>query len=240
MRIHRLATDRLADAAAAALAGRLREAVERRGRASVAFSGGRTPAGMLDALAGHELPWSRIHVLQTDERIAPDGDADRNLTLLVTHLTDAVGLPDTNLHPVPVGAGSPAEVAAGYAHVLADVCAGVLDVVHLGLGTDGHTASLIPGDPAVDTADRDVAATGPHTTGTSGPRRRITLTLRAIDRARRRMWLVAGDAKRPALTRLLDGDRTIPAGRVRRDATDLYTDLHSDLDIPTPPTRRSP
>lgn len=232
MRLHQVAPEALADRAAGAVAAVLREAVHRRGRASVAFSGGATPAPALDALVGAQLPWDRVHVLQTDERVAPFEGSARNLRLLLDHLIAPAGIPPGNVHPIPVDDLDPETAASRYAQVLQEVCAGVLDLVHLGLGEDGHTASLVPGAPAADVVDRDVVATEPI-----GGWRRVTLTRPAIDRARRRLWLVAGGRKRAALDRLVAGDPDLPSGRIRRGGSDLFTDL--DLSAAAPPAHRT-
>jgi 6-phosphogluconolactonase len=184
-------------------------AIEERGRFAVAFSGGSTPAGMLAALAGRPLPWDRVHVFQVDERVAPAGHDDRNLNSLV----DTLGavLPEGNLHPMPVEADDLEAAAARYADELAEVAGGELDLVHLGLGDDGHTASWPPGDPVLG-AGADVALAGPYE-----GRRRMTLTPPAVNRARRVLWLVEGEKKASMLARLLEGDEELPAAAVRRD-----------------------
>lgn len=220
MRVSQHTANDLASATAASVARRLRHAVTTRGRAFVAFSGGRTPTSMLDCLADQRVPWQHVHVLQTDERVAPAGDPARNLRLLTDHLVGRVDLPARNLHPIPVEVDAPEAAADAYAALLQEQCGGVLDIVHLGLGEDGHTASLFPGDPVVQVEDRDVAVTRPHDGW-----RRVTLTRPAIDRARWRCWLVAGPRKRPALRRFIAGDRDIPSGQIRRDASELFTDL---------------
>jgi 6-phosphogluconolactonase len=191
------------------------EAVARRGTFAIAVSGGRTPVGMFRLLAGDDaLPgwfadppvvvpgWSRWGIWQVDERVAPDGHPDRNLTALVASLpVDARAV----IRPMPVTEPDLDAAAARYAASLP-----AFDLVHLGLGDDGHTASLVPGDPALDVVDRDVALTGEYR-----GRRRMTLTYPVLDRAPLVLWLVAGEDKAAVLPRLLEGDPTIPAGRVR-------------------------
>ncbi|HEX2028957.1 MAG TPA: 6-phosphogluconolactonase [Nitriliruptorales bacterium] len=196
-------------------------AVAERGRFTVAFSGGSTPAGMFDELVDHDLPWPRVHVLQVDERAAPDGHGDRNLTLLRQRLLDRVPVPSDNVHPMAATDDDLERAARQYADTLRTTCGDppVLDLVHLGLGTDGHTASLILGDPVLDVDDRDVAATGPYRGW-----RRLTLTLPVIDRARRILWLVAGAEKAPAVRRLVDADASIPAARVSPGRAILLVD----------------
>jgi 6-phosphogluconolactonase len=209
-------SDTLAARAADHVAAQAEEAVRERGRFTVAFSGGSTPARMFDALAERKLPWDAVHGFQVDERVAPDGHPDRNYTDLAARLLDRVPVPPENIHPMPVTANDLEEAARAYAADLAEVTGdGVLDLVHLGLGDDGHTASWPPGDPVVDAVgpdDPDVAVVGPF-----NGRLRMTLTPKAVNRARAILWLVDGAAKAPVLARLLAGDPAIPASRVRRD-----------------------
>lgn len=207
--------------AAALIAVLARESVAERGWFLLAVSGGTTPRLMLRLLAGEGLPWPRVHLFQVDERVAPAGHPDRNLTHLSASLIGAVALPAENLHAMPVAALDLEEAAARYAAELRGVAGSpaILDLVHLGLGVDGHTASLVPGDPALQVTDADVAAAGPYQ-----GRRRITLTYPALDRARRILWVVTGPDKAPTLERLRLGDRTIPAGRVRSERAVIIAD----------------
>jgi 6-phosphogluconolactonase len=190
------------------------EIVSVRGRFSVAVSGGTTPWQMLRALADEEVPWGGVHVLQVDERVAPDGDPDRNLTHLRESLLERALLPPEQLHAMPVGDADLEAAAERYARTLEEVAGAppVLDLVHLGLGPDGHTASLVPGDAVLEVRDVDVALTGQPYQG----RRRMTVTYPLLDRARRLLWLVTGSSKVEMLKRLCDGDASIPAGRVAR------------------------
>jgi 6-phosphogluconolactonase len=207
--------DAVARRAAERIAASLRAAVAARGAFAIAVSGGKTPWAMLRALGEiADLPWAQAHFFQVDERVAPPGDPDRNLTHLRESLLARAPLPPANLHAMPVEARDLDAAAAEYARELARVCGtpAVLDLVHLGLGPDGHTASLVPNDPVLDVRDRDVATTGPYQ-----ERRRMTLTYPALDRAREILWLATGADKAPMLARLRDGDRAIPAGRVRSD-----------------------
>lgn len=207
--------------AALVIASDARDAVVSRGRFVMALSGGRTPWMMLRVLADFELPWDKIHIVQVDERIAPAGDQDRNLTHLREALQSHAALPPDHIHPMPVEAPDLSLAARSYEETLQGLAGipAVLDLVHLGLGADGHTASLVPGDPALDIRDADVATTRPYQ-----GRNRMTLTFPIINRARRILWLVTGREKADALARLRDGDRTIPAGRVRRDAALILAD----------------
>jgi 6-phosphogluconolactonase len=211
----------LARRAAAFVAAQARAAVAQRGRFLLAVSGGATPAPMLRALAGEDVPWALVHLFQVDERLAPRGDPDRNLTQLEAVLLARVPLPPAQVHAMPVEEADPEAAAGRYARALQDVAGApaVLDLAHLGLGGDGHTASLVPGDPVLDVTGADVALSGPYQA-----RRRMTLTFPALDRARRILWVVAGAGKREALDRLRQGDRSIPAGRVRTDRALLFAD----------------
>lgn len=201
-----------ATAAAAEVARDARRAVAERGAFALAVSGGRSPWQMLAALAGHDVPWAQTTIFQVDERIAPAGDAQRNLVGLQRALPPSC---PARVVPMPVEADDLDSACLAYARALPER----MDLVHLGLGADGHTASLIPDDPvlAVDTAD--VALTG-----TYQGRRRMTLTYPAIARARAILWLVTGSDKREALARLLAHDRSIPAGRIDNDDQVLVCD----------------
>lgn len=196
-------------------------ALQHQERFAIAFSGGRSPALMLETLAGAELPWAQIDVFQVDERIAPSGDAARNLTGLIDNLAARVALPAGNLHPMPVEGDNLAEAAIDYQRLLVEQLGlpPILDLVHLGLGADGHIASLVPGDPALLVDDRDVAVTQPYQ-----GRQRLTLTYPMLNRARRILYLVTGADKKDAIARLMAGDPTIPAGRLRQDNALLILD----------------
>jgi 6-phosphogluconolactonase len=187
----------------------------------MAVSGGRTPWLMLRALADEQVPWENVHVFQVDERVAPEGDPDRNLAhLRESLLAHAPLLPD-HIHAMPVEVPDLNRAARQYAVALREVAGSppVLDLVHLGLGPDGHTASLVPEDPVLDVTDEDVAVTRPYQS-----RRRMTLTFPIISRARRVLWLVTGREKAGALVRLRDGDPSIPASRVRQDRALILAD----------------
>lgn len=213
--------DAVAGKAAAIIADAARVAVTSRGRFIMAVSGGRTPWLMLRALARSELPWSQVHVFQVDERVAPAGDPDRNLAHLRESLLDRVPLSPDHLHAMPVEAAELGRAAEQYALTLRDVAGSppVLDLVHLGLGTDGHTASLVPGDPVLDINDADVAVTAPYQ-----GRRRMTLTFPVINRSRFILWLVIGGEKAEALVHLRDGDRSIPGSRVHQNGALVLAD----------------
>ena len=210
--------------AAEVIAGEARAAVKARGRFTVAISGGRTPWLMLRALSSLDVPWKNVHVLQVDERIAPAGHADRNLTHLYASLVAHDQPGREQIHAMPVESSELDDLkgaAARYVQTLVDIAGSppVLDLVHLGLGPDGHTASLVPGDPVLDITDADVALTGVYQ-----GRRRMTLTYPAINRARRVLWLITGEDKAAMLVRLCRGDPAIPAGRVRQDHAIVIAD----------------
>jgi 6-phosphogluconolactonase len=212
----------VAHEAARVIAAEARSAVAARGRFIVALSGGRTPWHMLRLLAAQDLPWKAVQVVQVDERIAPAQDPDRNLTHLRESLLDHAPLTPDQVHPMPVEAADLEAAAQRYARTLARLAGTppVLDLAQLGLGPDGHTASLLPQDPVLQVTDRDVALTGFYQ-----QRRRMTLTFPALNRARRILWVITGADKAAMLARLRDGDRAIPAGRVRREQALVLADL---------------
>jgi 6-phosphogluconolactonase len=209
----------VAQRAAALIAAEARSAVSARGRFTMAVSGGHTPWLMLRALSGEDVPWKNVHVVQVDERIAPAGDPDRNLT----HLNESLHAPlrPDQILAMPVESPDLDAAAALYATTLGAIAGTppVLDLVHLGLGPDGHTASLVPGDPVLEVTSADVALTGVYQ-----KRRRMTLTYPIINRSRRILWLVTGSEKVEMLERLRKGDVSIPAGRVRQDQAVLFAD----------------
>lgn len=207
----------LADADAVArrgarfLAGRARGTVSEGGRFTLALSGGRTPGAMLRHLREEDVPWDRVEIWQVDERIAPAGHPDRNLTGLAGSLPARAA---RCLHPMPVEEPDLEAAAAGYAGSLPDR----FDLVHLGLGDDGHTASLVPGDPVLESRE-PVALTGEYRC-----RRRMTLTYGVLNRAEQLLWLVVGADKAGPLRRMLEGDRSIPAGRVDAERSLVLAD----------------
>lgn len=211
----------VANRAAERIAQVAREAVAERGRCALAFSGGTTPWRTFRALAEEDVPWDRVHLFQVDERVAPSGDPERNFFHLKEALIDRIGIPSANVHPMPVEEEDLGEGGRRYETILRQIAGAppVLDLVQLGLGEDGHTASLIPGDAALQIVAADVAVSGIYM-----GRRRMTLTFPAIDRARHILWLVTGAGKAEALERLRAGDRSIPAGRVRSDRAVLLAD----------------
>ena len=211
----------VAKQAAAVIAEEARTAVTARGRFVLAVSGGNTPWIMLRALASEDVPWEHIHIVQVDERVAPAGNADRNLTHLRESLLEHAPLDPGQIYAMPVEGADLEGAAARYARTLSEIAGtpSVLDLSHLGLGPDGHTASLVPGDPVLEVADRDVAITGMYQ-----ERQRMTLTYPILNRSRKIMWVVTGAEKVPMLKRLQDGDISIPAGHVRRDQALILAD----------------
>ena len=200
--------------AAEAVAAFGRESVEARGELNLALSGGKTPWAMIGQLGEmEEMPWEQAHIYQVDERVAPPGDEARNLT----HLVQMLSLDhQAALRPMPVTSRDLELSAAEYeVHVPEH-----LDLVHLGLGPDGHTASLVPGDSVLEVYDRRVAMTG----GLYEGHRRMTLTYPALNAARQILWLALGEAAREPLAKLLAGDTSIPAGRVENENMLLVTD----------------
>ncbi|HEU4706480.1 MAG TPA: 6-phosphogluconolactonase [Solirubrobacterales bacterium] len=190
------------------------EAAAERGRFAFAMSGGRSPWAMLAILGElEEMPWDRTELFQVDERVAAPGDEARNLTHMVLGLSMDH---QPALRPMPVTQRDLGAAAREYEASLPDR----FDLVHLGLGPDGHTASLVPGDPVLEVTDRKVAVTETA----YQDHRRMTLTYPALNGARRIVWLVTGSDKREALQKLLAGDESIPAGLVHNDNVIVVAD----------------
>jgi 6-phosphogluconolactonase len=219
-----------AHAAAALITTEVRAAVTARRQFVMAVSGGHTPWIMLSALASQPVPWEAVHVVQVDERVAPEGHPDRNLTNLRESLLRNCPLRPDQIYPMPVESPSLSSAAAEYAATLRNIAGSppVLDLVHLGLGPDGHTASLVPGDPVLDVADTDVAITGIYQ-----GRRRMTLTYPVLNRSRRILWLVTGGEKVSMLQRLLQADHSIPAGRVQQQNALVMADRAAARELKT-------
>ena len=213
--------DSVAREAAALIAGAARTAVRERGRFVMAVSGGHTPWVMLRALANEEVPWDGVHLVQVDERVAPAGDPDRNLTHLKESLLQHAPLAPAQVYAMPIESDDLKAAAKAYSATLTRIAGSqpVLDLVHLGLGPDGHTASLVPEDPVLNVSDVDVGFTGVYQ-----GRRRMTLTYPIINRSRRVLWLVTGAEKIEMLTRLRNADPAIPAGRVNPERALVFAD----------------
>jgi 6-phosphogluconolactonase len=212
--------DLVARAGASFTAAEARAAVAARGRFIMAVSGGSTPWKMLSALADEPMPWADVHVVQVDERVAPDGDPDRNLTHLRESLLAHCPLVPEQVHAMPVEWPDLEAACERYALTLREIAGSpaVVDLAHLGLGPDGHTASLVPGDPVLNIS-ADVALTAIYQ-----GRRRMTLTYPLLNRSRLILWLVTGHEKTDMLLRLRDGDRSIPAGRISRQQSVVLAD----------------
>jgi 6-phosphogluconolactonase len=211
----------VAQRAASIIAEEAWGAIAARGLFVMAVSGGHTPWIMLRDLAAMGIPWRAIHIVQVDERVAPAGDADRNLTHLRESLLTHAPLPPDQVYAMPVESTDLERAAKDYAETLRRVAGDppVLDLVHLGLGPDGHTASLVPGDPVLHVDDADVALSWPYQ-----GRRRMTLTYPILNRARKILWVVTGSEKAEMCQQLVAGDPSIPAGRVRRDTALVLAD----------------
>ncbi len=215
---------------------------------TLAFSGGRTPQAMLVALARLDLPWHKTHVFQVDERIVPNDDPRRNAHQLTAALGTLLG-PRLHLIPtaisrrsarqVPGGSDSDGpdpdaallgELAAAASSALVEVIGrdGSIDVVHLGIGDDGHTASLVPGDAALEARTLGYTFTGEYQ-GT----RRITLTYPELRRASNLCWLAPGSNKAPMVAKLLAGDPSIPAGRLSDRPGAVFTDCMPSREVNT-------
>jgi 6-phosphogluconolactonase len=214
-------SESVAHRAACVIADAAWDAISARGLFVMAVSGGHTPWMMLRDLSAMGIPWRAVHIVQVDERVAPEGHADRNLTHLRESLMSGGRLPSDQLYAMPVESPDLDAAAEFYAQTLGKIAGAppVLDLVHLGLGPDGHTASLVPNDPVLQVRNVDVALTGPYQ-----GRRRMTLTYPVLNRARRVLWVVTGAEKALMVNRLLNGDRSIPAGRIRSDEALLIAD----------------
>ena len=217
MALHELEVVPDADAAAerfaALIAMRVGALVAAVGECSLALSGGTVPWHSFRLLADEVVPWESVEIFQVDERVAPTGDEARNLTHMEESLPPAVW---ARMHPMPVDSADLEAAAAQYAQLLPER----LDLVHLGIGPDGHTASLVPDDAVLDVRDSDVALTATEYQG----RRRMTLTYPMLDRSRELLWLVVGESKAEPLRLLLAGDPSIPAGRIRAEKSLVVAD----------------
>ncbi|HUO80000.1 MAG TPA: 6-phosphogluconolactonase [Steroidobacteraceae bacterium] len=230
MRIHVLPTaEAAAERAAEWLRAEIGRATAARGRCLLALSGGRTPWRMLHDLRRLRVHWHGVEVFQVDERLVAASDERRNARQIADRLIAPDALPPTAFHGMPVEHQPVADGAADYAALLAERCGKppVLDVVQLGLGADGHTASLVAGDPLLADDAHDVGVSIAY----QGVRR-MTLTLRVLNAARHRLWLVTGADKARALRALWDGDASAPAGRVAREAAFVYADAEAAAALP--------
>ena len=193
-----------------------------RGPIGVSLSGGSTPRALYGLLAAppylDRVPWDRLHLFFGDERFVPPGDSRSNYRMVTDAMLSKAPIPPANVHPVPTEGLSPQQAADAYAAELArfygaatlDPARPLFEVTLLGLGANGHTASLFPGEPVLDDTAHWVAAVSPP-----GEPTRITMTYPAIDSSRQVAFLVAGAEKKEMLARLRAGDTGIPAGRVK-------------------------
>jgi len=214
-------SESVAQRAASIIAEEAWEAIARRGIFVMGVSGGQTPWLMLRDLAAMGIPWRAVHIVQVDERVAPEGHPDRNLTHLRESLLSHAPLPPEQIYSMPVESADLERAAADYAQTLRRIAGQptVLDLAHLGLGADGHTASLVPDDPVLDVDDADVALSGPYQ-----GHRRMTLTYPILNRARKILWVVTGGEKAEMCRRLLAGYDSIPAGHICRDRAFVVAD----------------
>ena len=211
----------VAEAAAAYLAQQITATLATKSTFSMAISGGRTPWEMLKILAKADLPWQRVNLFQVDERVAPDGHADRNLTQLFQAIAGTPMVTQLRIFPMPVLAADLEEGCREYTQVINEVTEGKgLDLIHLGLGSDGHTASLVPGDGVMEVQDRLVACTQNLYQG----RIRMTLTYPLLNSAKQLLWIVTGSEKQEMVKRLLQQDPSIPAGSIRQENALLLVD----------------
>ena len=213
--------DKVAAGAAAYLEQEIREALAHQKSFSLAISGGRTPWEMLKILSKVDLPWKRVNLFQVDERVAPDGHADRNLTQLFQAIAGTPMVTQLRIFPMPVLAEDLEEGCREYTQVLDEITEGRgLDLIHLGLGSDGHTASLVPEDGVMEVQDRLVACTQ----NTYQGRIRMTLTYPLLNAAKQLLWIVTGSEKQEMVKRLLQQDPSIPAGSIRQENALLMVD----------------
>ena len=213
--------EQVAARAAAYLEQEIRDALTHQKSFSLAISGGRTPWEMLKILSKVDLPWQRINLFQVDERVAPDGHPDRNLTQLFQAIAGTAMVTQLRIFPMPVTAEDLDASAKEYAEVLDEIKEGKgLDIIHLGLGSDGHTASLVPGDGVLEIQNRLVACTQNPYQG----RIRMTLTYPLLNAAKQILWIVTGSEKKEMVQRMLQQDPSIPAGSIRQENALLLVD----------------
>jgi len=213
--------DQVAEGAAAYIEQLIRETLVRKKSFSMAISGGRTPWEMLKILSKAPLPWTRVNLFQVDERVAPDGHADRNLTQLFQVIEGSPLVNRLRIFPMPVMVEDLDAASQDYAKLIHEITEGEgLDLIHLGMGSDGHTASLVPGDGVLDLTDREVGCTEQLYQG----RIRMTLTYPLLNSAKRILWIVTGAEKQEMVQRLLKQDPSIPAGAVNQANALLMAD----------------
>lgn len=211
----------VAKEAANYIADRIRESLTKKGFFTMAISGGRTPWEMIKELANEDLEWEKVFLFQVDERMAPDGHPDRNLTQLFNSIQGTKLMTRLNIFPMHVIAEDLDQACQEYADSIQRITeTGKLDLIHLGIGTDGHTASLIPGDEVLEVQDKSIALTSHPYQG----RNRMTLTYPLINEAEKILWVVTGEEKAEMLERLLQKDPSIPAGKINQTHAILLTE----------------
>ena len=214
-------SDEVAEKAAQYIEEKMRTAILTKGSFTMAISGGKTPWQMLKILSKAKLRWEKVFLFQVDERVAPDGNEERNLTQLFKSIEGSGIMTRINVFPMHVISENLAEETKAYSEVIQRVTEnGELDLIHLGMGADGHTASLIPGDSVCEVADADIAMTADPYQG----RMRMTITYPLINRAKEVLWLVTGEEKAEMLQRLLQQDPSIPAGKVNPTNATIFAD----------------
>ncbi|MBT4890162.1 MAG: 6-phosphogluconolactonase [Rhodospirillales bacterium] len=211
----------VADKCANIIADHMMQAINQHAKFTIAFSGGSTPIPLFQRLSTLTLPWDKVHIFQVDERVAPDGDENRNYNNLKTHLLDHISIPPAQVYAMQVATLSSWKAAETYEtlvrkHTGTPPC---FDLIHLGLGEDGHTASLIPKDPVLKNSDSYVA-----TSQVYNRYERLTFTYDTINATKCILWQVTGKKKAKMLKRLISGDTKIPAGRIVRDQAIIVTD----------------
>ncbi|MGJ3252030.1 MAG: 6-phosphogluconolactonase [Elainellaceae cyanobacterium] len=208
----------------------IQAAIAKRGRCSIALAGGSTPKPLYESLATQSLPWDALHIFWGDERYVPSDHPDSNERMARMAWLDRVPIPPDNIHPVPTDAPEPSQAADQYEAEIRDVfetqpgAYPALDIVLLGMGDDGHTASLFPHTAALDVSDRLI------TVGNKDGQPRITFTAPFINYAHCVIFLVAGANKRPALAQVFapEGDATAYPSRLIRPQGDLWWLLDAD------------
>lgn len=207
-------SEALAERAVAVIVDAAARAIEERGVFVWAVSGGSTPRRMLALLSERtDLDWSRTHLFQVDERVAPYGDPDRNAMMLDTHLlTDTFRKHNAPagiwLMPVDDAVEDPEFATRLYEEKMDEVTGSpvVFDLIQLGMGSDGHTASLIPDDPILEVDEVDVAVSAEYQ-----GRIRMSFTWPVLDRAKELLWVIGGESKQEAVKLFLANDPSIPA-----------------------------
>lgn len=210
-----------ADAVAAELvlrtAAAAEQAIAARGRFIIALTGGSAAKQLYPVLAQAPLPWAQTHVVFGDERCVAPGDPDSNFRLARETLLDRAAIPASNVHRIR-GEDDPVLAARAYEAELSALCGGVIDVIHLGVGPDGHVCSLFPGHALLNEAVRGVASL---IDAPKQPAARVTLTMPTLRSARALWFLVLGDAKAEAVrSALLDPASPLPAAVAARDHHD--------------------